>query len=982
MSQFNRYLWTGLVLGLAACGDDVTVTNPPEPVVPTPGVTSVSVAPDGATIVVNGKLGMTAAATLQPGAAAPTWSWSSSSTAVATVAGTTASAEVTAVAVGSAGIRATATSGTSSASGVATVTVVAAPVAPSCAISGVSVSPSSANLVVGQTVAVAANVTGTNCTAAQLGVNFSTSDNTVASVSATGVVTANAAGSVTITATSATDASKKAAMSVSIVAPQPATVSIQSVTQFATNVPVDLTNVGGQIEITLNVDPGSAPQVTKAQALINGVVVAEQVIPAASAAAAPSLAPQTLVLSTNTRQVKLANGLYTPVVFNGPGQITARIFTAASTNPAVSNAVPVVMQNADAVTPPTTFAATNASPSAKVGATTWRAGTITVSGAQYISFYPTGIDSLKWASSSCGSTGNMATGSATAGYALAGTFACTGVENAAVTPGAVTVWQTTPAPAADIVYIAATGLTQVGSAYTVDGSTRYNLLAFTFSTTPSVAIDNVGPTTTANEIGYVAGCSATIPAPGCWVNASYNLLGDFTHADAGSGVAASTAAVWTRSATPACTSTAFDVTTAADNASPTTYDVCGNATDSLGNVGTKVAGNNKFSVDNVAPTIDFNGSYADDDVNPAEIDDLTGIGTLDYEVQDNMAGLEATALSITYARTLNHSGTVVTSGVNSCPPGAGWATLTGSGVNPLTMVTPVDLSTFCTKPGEQRFTASATDRAGNTSGTIVRALEYNPVAPTVNAVNIVPNYAAGADVGIDVLASDDEDLASGELWLHTTTNDGNHIRVIFGPDGGFFTGIWGSDWDGSLFLNTTLGTSSRLTLGSAYSLKGYVENTGNFSAGQAPIDTISVKVYDTFGKSGATSVALNSAFVTASSYAGSGAGSNPWSAGLGNITGFNLAALPGDATSCSFIYGTPTNNPEVLTRLWTVNEDTSAPGLNYYTVLGDINATPVLVSDNGIERLYRYTFSTTATCATLGINQIFTIKSGVAAILF
>ena len=73
--------------------------------------------------------------------------------------------------------------------------------APVCAITGVTVSPTSAALVVGQTLAVAANVTGSAaCTAAQLAVTYSSSDATKASVNATsGVVSAVAAGSATIT---------------------------------------------------------------------------------------------------------------------------------------------------------------------------------------------------------------------------------------------------------------------------------------------------------------------------------------------------------------------------------------------------------------------------------------------------------------------------------------------------------------------------------------------------------------------------------------------------------------------------------------------------------------------------------------------------------------------------------------------------------------------------------------------------------------
>jgi hypothetical protein len=126
MSKLNRILWSGLVLVGAACGDDVTVTPPPEP--PAPGIRSVTVAPDGATIAVGATLTFTAAVTTDPGAATPTIAWSSSNTAVATVNATTG--EVTAVAVGSVGIRATATSGTSTGSGVATLNVSSSAVTP------------------------------------------------------------------------------------------------------------------------------------------------------------------------------------------------------------------------------------------------------------------------------------------------------------------------------------------------------------------------------------------------------------------------------------------------------------------------------------------------------------------------------------------------------------------------------------------------------------------------------------------------------------------------------------------------------------------------------------------------------------------------------------------------------------------------------------------------------------------------------------
>ena len=113
MSRLNRLMLTAVALGVAACGDDVTV-QPPAP----PPVTVV-VTPDGATIVVGATLQMNAAVSGGPGGAA-TIAWTSSNNATATVSNT---GLVTGVAAGSVGITATATVGTSSGAGSATVTV-------------------------------------------------------------------------------------------------------------------------------------------------------------------------------------------------------------------------------------------------------------------------------------------------------------------------------------------------------------------------------------------------------------------------------------------------------------------------------------------------------------------------------------------------------------------------------------------------------------------------------------------------------------------------------------------------------------------------------------------------------------------------------------------------------------------------------------------------------------------------------------------
>ncbi|HEX7023248.1 MAG TPA: hypothetical protein VF187_00400, partial [Gemmatimonadales bacterium] len=608
--------------------------------------------------------------------------------------------------------------------------------------------------------------------------------------------------------------------------------------------------------------------------------------------------------------------------------------------------------------------ATSANP---VAGTSWYKGNVNVAGGNYISFFPV-APTFRWTSNLCGNSSNATSGTPSTGITTTGTFTCGNtVENQVSLTGAYTVTPGT-APAADVVYIAAAGYSQVGTAFTVNGEQRFNL--FPTGTAPNPTgpfIDNKGPVITPNEIGFQAGCSPTIPTPGCWIGAAYNITADFPATDGGSN--AVTVAVFNLASTgpTVCGATVFSAATLAENSSPTAYDACAIATDALGNTSGAVAGFNQFGVDKTAPTLSFNGSYTGSGSTPAEVNVLPA-QNLDYLVQDNNSGLDATSLTIAYTRTLNNGGVVSTT---ACAPAATFDDLTGAGTAPLSLITPTDLSTFCTLPGENRWDASAQDRAGNTSVVVTKALEYNPAIPVVNAINIIPNYAAGAINAVDVLATDDEDLQSAEMWLHTTTNLGNHIRVVFGPKINLFKNIWGADWDGSLFLANALGVSSRLNLPATYALAGYVENPSNFAAGQAPTDSISVNVYDTFGAaSGALSVELNAAFVTTASYAA--AGTNPWSAGLGNV----LSAAFSGAGACTFEYTTPTNNPEVFTRLWIVNENAGQ-----MTVLQDINSSPALISDNGIQRLYRYNVSG-STCASLGANNAFAIKSNVAAIIF
>ena len=970
MNKFFRstLLTSMLAVGLAACGDDVTVVDPPPPPPPpAPAVHSITVGPDGGSVTVGATLTMVAAVNADAGVAT-TVTWSSSDNAKATV---SAAGVVTGVAAGSVGIKACSTVNTS-VCGVATVAVVAAPVA---TVTAVVITPPSATLVVGQAITATANVQGTN--SPSQAVTWNSLAPSVASVNQSGVVTAIANGTAVITATSNANSSIVGTMAVTVFTPQPATISIQSITQGNLGTPVTLTNVNGQIEITLNVDNG-AYTITKAQALVNGAtVIAEQVFASSSASAAPAAVPSTIVLSLNTRQVQKANGQYVPVIFNGPNSITARIYVANSPQPISSNSIPVVMKNADSWVAGTTPVLTPASTSPSfttIGPVTWYKSDVNFTGGpNYISFFP--VTPTITVSSACGSSGNAVSGTPSTGITLAGTFPCAastleasiGFSGVNVTPGT--------APAADVVYIAADSedMEQVGTAYSVAGSSRYNLLSggpsVPGNTGNTVAIDTKAPVITPNAIGFLSGgaapynCETTGITPGCWVGASYSFSGDFPASDGGTGVASVTVHQLATSIPVSCAGPVLTAASLADNTTANVYSACANAVDNIGNVASDVAGFNSFSKDGVAPTFAFNGTYLVAATNPPVVN-VNPATTLDYTVTDNNSGIDGSI-------GLQMSTTLTVTGAGVCPSPV--TTLSGSGTTPVQMLTPFVLNT-CTQQGERTWAAFAQDRAGNASPTITRQLELNTAIPVIAAINIHPNYAAAAAISVDALATDDEDLSGAELTLSTATGDLNTpIQVVFGPAGGFFTNMWGTSWDASLFLNTTLNTNSLVSLPANFSLAGYVTTNGALTQANEVITSISTRVFDTFGAASAATVTpINGAFVTTSSYATI----NPWATALAGVI---TPALSGSG-ACTFQYATPTNNPTIVTRLWVVNKTGAV-----YTVLADINTSPVLISDNGIQRLYQHSVSAN-TCAlysaSLAANNVIAIQGNVGAILF
>jgi hypothetical protein len=145
----------------------------------------------------------------------------------------------------------------------------------------ISVTPASVTIEEGASAQMVAQVTGGE-TGGDKSVSWTSSNTAVASVSANGnvvTVTGVSAGTSTIRATANADANVSAAAVVQVEAAGgnvPPTISIKSITRTATNVPVNINNVFGQIEITLNLDVPQGTEVDRVELLANNQVIYTQ----------------------------------------------------------------------------------------------------------------------------------------------------------------------------------------------------------------------------------------------------------------------------------------------------------------------------------------------------------------------------------------------------------------------------------------------------------------------------------------------------------------------------------------------------------------------------------------------------------------------------------------------------------------------------------------------------------------------------------
>ena len=249
----------------------------------------------------------------------------------------------------------------------------------------VTVTPASANMNVGDKLLFVATVTA-DPSVTNRAVTWTSSNPAVATVDANGNVTAVAGGTTSIVASAAAAPTVQGAAVVTVGAVVQPTVTISSINHTVAgtgSVPVDQSNVSGQVDVLVNVDPGTQKVSTVSLiATVNGKDTVVQTATVASQSVAPgaSDASSIVTLSFNTAAFNAATGV---VAFkNGPIGIKASAVTSGGTIVASSsqtltlNNTDFVSLAAGAVT--TTPSAGQSAAASDPSGLLWRAGSVTV----------------------------------------------------------------------------------------------------------------------------------------------------------------------------------------------------------------------------------------------------------------------------------------------------------------------------------------------------------------------------------------------------------------------------------------------------------------------------------------------------------------------------------------------------------------------------------------------------------------------------
>jgi len=227
---------------------------------------------------------------------------------------------------------------------------------PTTNVQSVVVTPSAVSLQQGQTVQLVAVVTADAGVART--VTWSSSATSVATVDNTGKVTAVAAGTAVIIATSTADAGKQGTSAITVAGTTNPSLTISTISQ--SGVPANLSSVAGQLDVTLNVDPGSTFIKTINLFLNCGagdVLVATQTVSDKAPMTGPAGATQPVTLSFNTADTTSAG---VPKFKNGSCTVKGQLITTTGSTFNSTNSVSLTLANVSTFTVAVTAAGDHA----------------------------------------------------------------------------------------------------------------------------------------------------------------------------------------------------------------------------------------------------------------------------------------------------------------------------------------------------------------------------------------------------------------------------------------------------------------------------------------------------------------------------------------------------------------------------------------------------------------------------------------------
>jgi hypothetical protein len=713
---FRSLIAVGGLAGLVACGDDVSITPPNDPLL-------VSGAPVTA-VQVGAKVQLSAnkAAT-----------WTTSAANVATV---DATGLVTAVAAGTASITATSTADVNEKASV-TITVTA----PS--VRSVVVSPENAILVPGETRAFVANVDADVGVART--VTWSSSNQAVATVTAAGVVTAVTPGAATIIATSTANTAVTGAAAITVRTPTPATISVQNITITGTaGQTANVNNIAGSIDVNLNVDPGEQI-VNSVDVLIDGQVACSQnlsgsQVEALRIAAAFETVEEVIVsCQINTAGITAA-GLAN--FFNGQHVLSARANLAGGTQVATPS-TQLTFNNVSGFLAVVANTNTKGGPATATNPTTgqvWRQGdvTLTLTGVTYTqgqTFTTATVTFLGCTSTNTAPTGNVFT------------FSYPATNNDTSCPER----DDYTSAAAELPVVSSVLSGGVTGPSTILNATVAPLANPTIAVLPVILLDNQDPTVPAFLQDSIWVNAATAFAAGSLGNAPA------ISATTDAGVNGVTATFWASAANATslpsgCSTTGLTAITTgsqlAETVTNTVYLVRVLYKDALGNVTCATVG--RVGADFVAPTGSVSAGPSANEGFDATVNPITGDPNFAVAVADNASGFTATPLIVSMSR-LNASGST------TCVIGTASSCVSTTVNQALTF----DATGGADTEGYYTTSITLSDEAGNTVVLFTnRVYLVDVTAPALSGVSLPATIAGATTNTFGATATDNIDLGS------------------------------------------------------------------------------------------------------------------------------------------------------------------------------------------------------------------------------